>query len=144
MSGLFKGTGLRRAVAIAGSAVLLAGSLATGAFAQSPAAPAGDMTIQTYFSADLGEKALADILTQFTTDSGIAVNIAPIDHENFKTAILVELAGDNPPDAHTVWAGARTAFQVKNGSLNPIDDMWAANNLDAAFPPGDDRLRGDL
>ena len=135
MSGLFQGTGWRRAVAIAGSTVLLAGSFSTAAMAQSPAA-AGDVTIQTYFSADLGEKALADILTQFETDSGVKVNIAPIDHENFKTAILVELAGNNPPDAHTVWAGARAAFQVKNGSLNPIDDMWAANNLDAAFPKG--------
>ena len=25
---------------------------------------------------------------------------------------------------------------MKNGSLLPIDDMWAANNLDAAFPAG--------
>ena len=86
MSGLFKGTGLRRAVAIAGSAVLLAGSLATGALAQSPAAGGGEVTIMTYFSADLGEKALAeDPRASSRPSTGTKVNIAPIDHENFKT-----------------------------------------------------------
>ena len=93
-------------------------------------------TILTYFSADLGEKALAPRSSSSSPPRPASRSTSPIDHENFKTAILVQLAGNNPPDAHTDWAGARTAFQVKNGSLSPIDDMWAANNLDAAFPAG--------
>lgn len=135
MTGLASGAWWRRTLAIATSAALLVGSVATGAIAQSPVA-GGEITIMTYFSAAEGEAPLAKILEQFTTETGIKVNIAKVGHEDFKVGILVQLAGNNPPDAHTNWAGARTAFQVQAGSLAPIDDMWAANNLDAAFPAG--------
>jgi multiple sugar transport system substrate-binding protein/raffinose/stachyose/melibiose transport system substrate-binding protein len=37
---------------------------------------------------------------------------------------------------HSNWAGARTAFQVQNGMLAPIDEMWAASELDSQFPQG--------
>jgi multiple sugar transport system substrate-binding protein/raffinose/stachyose/melibiose transport system substrate-binding protein len=124
---------MRRALAASISAALLVGSISAGALAQDAT---GEITIMTYFSADLGEPALAQILEDFTTETGIAVNIAKVGHEDFKVGILVQLAGNNPPDAHTVWAGARAAFQVQNGSLNPIDEMWAANDLDAVFPAG--------
>ena len=138
MSGLFKGTGCRRAVVIAGSVAAARGQRSRPARSPSrPAAPAGRDDDHDLLLGRPGRaNALAEILDQFTAESGIKVNIAQVGHEDFKIGILVQLAGDNPPDAHTVWAGARTAFQVKNGSLNPIDDMWAANNLDAAFPAG--------
>ena len=109
---------------------------ATTAPVTTPEPAASEVTIMTYFGADLGEKALAKLLERFTADTGVTVKMAPVGHEDFKTGILVQMAGNNPPDAHSNWAGARTAFQVKNGSLNPIDDIWAANNLDAAFPAG--------
>ncbi len=40
------------------------------------------------------------------------------------------------PTSTPYWAGARTAFQVENGMLAPIDEMWAANDLDSQFPQG--------
>jgi len=119
--------------AIAGSIALVTGIFASGAVAQSPAA---EVTVMTYFSAELGSGAFADILNEFTAETGIPVKEAPVGHEDFKVGILVQLAGNNPPDAHSVWAGARAALQVKNGSLSPIDEMWAANDLDSAFPAG--------
>ena len=102
--------------------------------------PAGDVprttrvVVMTYFSKDLGEGTLTELLAEFEGDSGYAVNFAEVGHEDFKTGILIQLAGSNPPDAHSNWAGARTAFQVENGVLAPIDEMWAANDLDSAFP----------
>lgn len=134
------------AAACSGSAASPSASGAPSAAATTPqsaapspapsAAGGGDVTIMTYFGADLGEKALTKLLEQFTTDSGVKTSIVPVGHEDFKTGILIDLAGDNPPDAHSNWAGARTAFQVKNGALNPIDDIWAAGNMDALFPAG--------
>ncbi len=90
----------------------------------------------TYFSKDLGETALKELLAQFEADSGITVKFVDVGHEDFKTGILIQLAGGNPPDVHSNWAGARTAFQVQNGMLAPIDEMWAANDLDSQFPQG--------
>ena len=131
------GTMWRRGFVLAASLALLASVVPAATFAQdaSPAA-GGEVTVMTYFSADLGEGALKELLTQFEQESGMTVNFVPVGHEDYKTGILIQLAGGNPPDAHTVWAGARTAFQVQNGSLAPIDDMWAANGLDSQFSPG--------
>ncbi len=127
------GTMWRRGFVLAASLALVASVAPAATFAQDEG---GSVDILTYFSVDLGEKALASIVEEFTAETGIAVNIGEIDHENYKTAILVQLAGGNPPDALTDWAGARAAFKVKNGALMPIDDMWAENDLDAEFPAG--------
>ena len=118
------GTMWRRGFVLAASLALLASVAPAATFAQDEG---GSVDILTYFSVDLGEKALASIVEEFTAETGIAVNFGEIDHENYKTAILVQLAGGNPPDALTDWAGARAAFKVQNGALMPIDDMWAEN-----------------
>jgi multiple sugar transport system substrate-binding protein/raffinose/stachyose/melibiose transport system substrate-binding protein len=112
---------------------LLVGTAPTVVLAQEEAAP---VTIMTYFSADLGEPAFLELLQQFTEETGIPVATIPVGHEDFKTFIYVQLAGNNPPDAFTDWAGARAGFKVQNDSLAPIDEMWAANDLDSAFPTG--------
>jgi len=59
----------------------------------------------------------------------------PVDHEAFKTSIRVMLAGGNPPDLFSYWAGARVQFVVDAGRLAPIDDVFEANNLEELFPP---------
>jgi ABC-type glycerol-3-phosphate transport system substrate-binding protein len=59
----------------------------------------------------------------------------PVDHEAFKTSIRVMLAGGNPPDLFSYWAGARVQFVVDAGRLAPIDDVFEANNLTKLFPP---------
>ena len=91
----------------------------------------------TYFGAELGDAARSRrSLAEFEAESGNTVNFVDVGHEDFKTGILVQLAGGNPPDVHTDWAGARTAFQAQNGLLAPIDEMWAANDLDSQFGAG--------
>jgi len=59
----------------------------------------------------------------------------PVDHEAFKTSIRVMLAGGNPPDLFSYWAGARVQFVVDADRLAPIDDVFEANNLNELFPP---------
>ncbi len=59
----------------------------------------------------------------------------PVDHEAFKTSIRVMLAGGNPPDLFSYWAGARVKFLVDAGQLAPIDDVFKANDLNKLFSP---------
>ncbi|MFV2063444.1 MAG: ABC transporter substrate-binding protein [Chloroflexota bacterium] len=124
----------RRGFVLAASLALLASVAPAATFAQNE--DGGEVTVMTYFSKDLGEAALIDLLAQFEEETGIDVKFIDVGHEDFKTGILIQLAGGNPPDVHSNWAGARTAFQVENGSLASLDDMWAANDLDNAFPAG--------
>ncbi len=123
----------RRGFVLAASLTLLAGLAPAATFAQDEP---GEVTVMTYFGANEGQAALLELLKQFTEDTGTVVNFVDVGHEDYKTGILIQLAGGNPPDVHSVWAGARTAFQVENGMLAPIDEMWAANDLDSQFPQG--------
>lgn len=127
------GTMWRRGFVLAASLALLASVAPAATFAQDGG---GEVTVMTYFTGEFGEPVLKDLLAQFEEESGITVNFVDVGHEDYKTGILIQLAGGNPPDAHTVWAGARTAFQVQNGSLAPIDEMWTANDLDSQFSAG--------
>ena len=95
-----------------------------------------EVVVMTYFGAELGEAALKDLLAAWEQESGNTVQFVPVGHEDYKTGILIQLAGGNPPDMHSIWAGARTQFQVDNGMLAPLDEMWAANDLDSQFSPG--------
>jgi ABC-type glycerol-3-phosphate transport system substrate-binding protein len=127
------GTWWRRGTALAATLALLVGTTSAGTVAQDAN---GEVQVMTYFSKELGEAALKDLLATFEAESGLTVRFNDVGHEDYKTGILIQLAGGNPPDVHSVWAGARTAFQVENGSLAPLDEMWAANGLDEAFPAG--------
>ena len=122
----------RRGFVFAASAALMASAI--------PAVTAqddgGEVTVMTYFSKELGEVPLKALLAQFEEESGIAVDFIDVGHEDYKTGILIQLAGGNPPDVHAVWSGARAAFQAENGSLASIDEMWAANDLDSQFGAG--------
>ena len=124
----------RRGFVLVASLALLLSVAPAATVAQDDAG--GEVTVMTYFSKELGEGTLKELLAQFEEETGITVNFVDVGHEDYKTGILIQLAGGNPPDAHTVWAGARTAFQVQNGSLAPIDEMWAANDLDSQFSAG--------
>ncbi len=121
----------RRGFAVAASLALVVGAAPGATVAQEE-----PVEILTHFSADLGDKALAEIMQAYSDETGVELNIGEIDHEQYKTLILVQLAGGNPPDLLSDWAGARAAFKVSNGSLAPIDDIWEANDLDNAFPAG--------
>lgn len=95
------------------------------------------LSVIHYFSDTLGKEAMAQILAGYgAANPGAEAVDNSAGHEDFKTQILVTLAGDNPPDVFSYWAGARTQFVVDGGRLAPIDEMWAANELDSVIPAG--------
>ena len=57
------------------------------------------------------------------------VRATGFEHESFKIGIKVMLAGGNPPDLFSYWAGARTQALVDQNYLSPIDDLWEKANL---------------
>jgi ABC-type glycerol-3-phosphate transport system substrate-binding protein len=88
-----------------------------------------------YFSGDLGKKYMTQIIDGFNqANPQYKVVDNTTGHEDFKTQILVMLAGDNPPDIFSYWAGARTQFVVDANRLMPLDDWWAANKMDDVIP----------
>ena len=131
----------RRGFVLAASLALLASVVPAATFAQdaSPAA-GGEVTVMTYFSKDLGENALKELLAQFEAEAGITVNFVDVGHEDYKTGILIQLAGGNPPDAHTVWAGARTAFQVAERLAGTHRRDVGCQRPRQPVPPRHDRL----
>ncbi len=48
----------------------------------------------------------------------------PMDHEEFKVSIRIQLESQNPPDLFTYWAGSRTKYLVKNDKISPITDIF--------------------
>ncbi len=95
------------------------------------------ISIVHYYSDALGQATMGEILDGFNAahpDYKVVDNSAG--HEDFKTQILVTIAGDNPPDIFSYWAGARTQFIVDADRLMPLDDWWASAGLDDFIPAG--------
>lgn len=112
--------------------VLVTALLVTPALAQDDLM--GDFTVSHYFSG-FGDEFIEAIVDDFVSQhEGLNREASPVDHEQFKTSILVQLAGGNPPDAFSYWAGARIQFIVDDSLLMPIDDIWEANDMDSQFP----------
>ncbi|MDL2403733.1 ABC transporter substrate-binding protein [Rhizobium mayense] len=112
---------------------LMIAALLTSAVSFVPQAFAAgeEVTISHYFTGELGLKAFGEQVAKFEQATGIKMKDSPVGHEDFKTDILVRAAGHGLPDVFSYWAGARVAFIVKSNSLQPIDDLWAKNNLDS-------------
>jgi multiple sugar transport system substrate-binding protein/raffinose/stachyose/melibiose transport system substrate-binding protein len=100
-----------------------------------PAASKQAVSTVHYFSDTLGKETITGIFNQFTNDTGIQVVDNTTGHEDFKAQILVMLAGDNPPDTFSYWAGSRVQFVVDSERLEPIDGLWDANKLGDVVPP---------
>ncbi len=112
--------------------VLVAALAVTPALAQDDLM--GDFTLSHYFGGFGGEY-IEQIVDDFiAANPGLMHAESPVDHEQFKTSILVQLAGGSPPDTFSYWAGARIQFIVDDGFLMPIDDIWEANDMDSQFP----------
>ncbi len=62
------------------------------------------------------------------------VRATGFEHESFKIGIKVMLAGGNPPDLFSYWAGARIQSLVDEDYLSPIDDLWEKAKMDERFP----------
>lgn len=94
------------------------------------------LSIFHYFNDALGRKSMDEVIALFhKAHPAIEPLRNPMDHEAYKVVIPALLAGDNQPDVFSYWAGARVQFIVDEGHLQPIDDLWAGNNLDQVFPP---------
>ena len=94
----------------------------------------GEVSVGHYYGSDLGQQGILDVNATF--EAGEAV-VSPIEHEAFKDQILIALAGGEPPDVFSYWAGARTRSVYDNGHLQPITaafdeaDVW--NNFPQAL-----------
>ncbi|MGW2154093.1 ABC transporter substrate-binding protein [Nonomuraea sp. NPDC001699] len=128
----------RRAVklaAAASAAVLLSAACGTDAGSGGSGSPAAnEVSMVHYFSDEGGSKAMAQVLSICEKQSGQKIKNSPAEQEAFKDAILVQLAGSNPPDLLSYWAGAKTQYLVDQKRLAPLDDMWAKSGLDQAIP----------
>lgn len=115
--------------------VLLIGILALmGVMA---AAAQEEVGIVHYYSSTLGQETMAQLFGTFAeANPGYVVVDNSAGHEDFKTQILVTIAGNNPPDIFSYWAGARTQFVVDADRLLPLTDFWTENNLDDIIPAG--------
>ncbi len=114
--------------------VILAAALAVGPVLSQDEL-SGDFSVSHYFGGFGGEYIEGIVDDFIAANPGLSHAASPVDHEQFKTSILVQLAGGNPPDTFSYWAGARIQFIVDDGLLQPIDDIWEANDMDAQFPP---------
>lgn len=95
------------------------------------------ISIVHYFSDTLGQQTMSELFTTFQEahPDYVAVDNSA-GHEDFKTQILVTIAGNNPPDIFSYWAGARTQFVVDADRLLTLEDFWMENDLDEIIPEG--------
>ncbi len=94
---------------------------------------AEEVTFLHYFSGTLAG-GIDDLISTFNAENPqYNLKDTPLDHEAFKASIRVMLSGGNPPDLFSYWAGARVQFIVDAGRLEPIDDVFEANNLNTLF-----------
>ena len=108
---------------------------AVPATAAPTAVPQTTVNITHYFSDSLGKKWISQLTDGFgAANPQFKVADNTTGHEDFKTQILVMLAGNNPPDIFSYWAGARTQFVVDANRLMPLDDWWTANKMDDVIP----------
>ncbi|HKZ91993.1 MAG TPA: hypothetical protein VJZ50_07625, partial [Candidatus Limnocylindrales bacterium] len=82
------GTMWRRGFVLAAGLALLMSAAPAATVAQDEG---GEVVVMTYFSKDLGETALKELLAQFEADSGVTVQFADVGHEDFKTGITVNI-----------------------------------------------------
>ena len=92
---------------------------------------ASQVEVAHYYGSDLGQQGILDVNATF--EAGEAV-VSPIEHEAFKDQILVALAGGEPPDVFSYWAGARTQSVFENGHLQPITEVFDNADVWNNFP----------
>ena len=94
----------------------------------------GDFTVSHYFGGFGGEY-IEEIVDEFVAaNPGLNREASPVDHEQFKESILVQLAGNNPPDTFSYWAGGLIQSIVDGDRLQSIGDVWDANDMGSQFP----------
>lgn len=125
----------RRGAALGVSTPLLAGL--AGASSLDAAAQDGGTVQLASNSSDPEPRARMEAAVEmYNEDSDFNVALNTTEHEAFKLAIRTYLASDDPPDVLTWFAGNRMRFFSRNNLLMPLDDLYAANSWEEAYPPG--------
>lgn len=77
-----------------------------------------------YFTGNLSSG--IDNLTKVinTSQDDFELIATPLEHEEFKVSIRLQLETPNPPDLFSYWAGARTKYLLDSGKLEPITDLF--------------------
>ena len=122
-------TKIRRSYALALIAIVALVAAACSGTSEDPGA--GQVEVAHYYGSDLGQQGILDVNATF--EAGEAV-VSPIEHEAFKDQILVALAGGEPPDVFSYWAGARTQSVFENGHLQPITQVFDNADVWNNFP----------
>ena len=98
-------------------------------------AKGGSMSLGSYQSDSVPKKALADLVSSFTSSNGgTKVNINTVDHGTFQNQITSYLQG-TPEDVFTWFSGHRMRFFAAKGLATPVDDVWdkVKGNFSGAF-----------
>lgn len=86
-----------------------------------------------YFTGSLSQG--IDELATSLNDSQTSVRLVavPMEHEEFKINIRLQLDTDNPPDLFSYWAGARTDYLAERQKISPIDSLLESFPIDESF-----------
>jgi multiple sugar transport system substrate-binding protein len=105
--------------------------LALGLALSASTALAGEIVLNSDQTDPAPKKAMEELIADFQkANPGITVKWNNFDHEGYKSAIRNFLTAD-APDVAAWYAGNRMGPFVKAGLFEPVDDVWAANDLDA-------------
>ena len=85
---------------------------------------AGTVTFGSNASDPVPKKATAAVLSAFTKQTGIKVEVNTVDHNTFQEQINTYLQG-TPDDVFTWFAGYRMQFFAAKGLAGDISDVWA-------------------
>jgi len=88
---------------------------------------------QPYFTGSLsqGIHELTDSLNE--ERSSVRLVATPMEHEDFKINIRLQLDTENPPDIFTYWAGARTSYLVEREKIVPIETLIDSTSIKKSF-----------
>jgi multiple sugar transport system substrate-binding protein len=85
----------------------------------------GKLTVGSNLSDAVPKKALADVITAFTTaNPGVTVTVNTVDHTTYQNQISSYL-GATPEDVVAWFSGFRMRAFVAQNFFTPIDDVWA-------------------
>jgi len=116
--------------------VTLGAVCTTTAAAQATEKASGEVVFFHYWSSGSWLDSVNAFLDGFNKKyPDIKVKRNDVESEAFKTSIGVTLAGGNPPDVFSYWAGARTKFFVDRDLCLDISEFWKTTELDKSFSP---------
>jgi len=96
---------------------------------------AGELMLNSFQSDPVPRETIEALVAKFeelNPDVKVKLNVTA--HEEFKKAVRIWLASDDPPDVITWFAGNRAMFFVDKGLILDITDVWEEAGLFEKFP----------